>query len=91
MLQGVFVVLLIALFLSAPLATAWPDHTVGRPAQRPTYDDSDGWYDHVMPPIVNQSSDPAEDALLGATGLCGTAATGRTKIAAAMARACPSS
>ena len=41
-----------------------------------TYDDSDGWYDHVMPPIVNPSSDPAEDALLGATGLCGTAATG---------------
>ena len=23
-----------------------------------TYDDSDGWYDHVMPPIVNQSNDP---------------------------------
>ena len=21
------------------------------------YDDSDGWYDHVMPPIVNQSDD----------------------------------
>jgi len=40
-----------------------------------TYDDSDGWYDHVMPPIVNQSSDPANDALLGA-GLCGTAQPG---------------
>jgi phospholipase C len=37
-----------------------------------TYDDSDGWYDHVMPPIVNQSHDPAQDALLGSTGLCGT-------------------
>jgi phospholipase C len=36
------------------------------------YDDSDGWYDHVMPPIVNQSSDPGQDALLGA-GLCGHA------------------
>ncbi len=34
-----------------------------------TYDDSDGWYDHVMPPIVNQSSTTA-DALTG-TGACG--------------------
>jgi phospholipase C len=33
------------------------------------YDDSDGWYDHVMPPIVNGSSSPA-DALSGA-GACG--------------------
>ncbi|MGB6360099.1 MAG: alkaline phosphatase family protein [Candidatus Acidiferrales bacterium] len=41
-----------------------------------TWDDSDGWYDHVMPPIVNQSNDPANDALLGSTGLCGTAAAG---------------
>ena len=24
------------------------------------YDDSDGWYDHVMPPIVNQSASPAD-------------------------------
>jgi len=40
-----------------------------------TYDDSDGWYDHVMPPIVNQSNDPANDALLGA-GLCGTPKAG---------------
>lgn len=39
------------------------------------YDDSDGWYDHQMSPIVNQSSDPANDALFGA-GLCGTAASG---------------
>jgi phospholipase C len=36
-----------------------------------TYDDSDGWYDHVMPPIVNQSQDPAQDALTG-PGSCGT-------------------
>jgi phospholipase C len=35
------------------------------------YDDSDGWYDHVMPPIVNQSNDAANDSLLG-PGLCGT-------------------
>jgi len=41
-----------------------------------TYDDSDGWYDHVMPPIVSQSNDPANDALLGPTGLCGTPAAG---------------
>jgi phospholipase C len=35
-----------------------------------TYDDSDGWYDHVMPPILNSSADPALDALNG-TGVCG--------------------
>jgi phospholipase C len=34
------------------------------------YDDSDGWYDHVMGPIVNQSN-VAEDQLLG-TADCGT-------------------
>jgi phospholipase C len=36
-----------------------------------TYDDSDGWYDHVMPPIVNPSNDPLADALLG-PGQAGT-------------------
>ena len=30
-----------------------------------SYDDSDGWYDHVMGPIVNQSNDPLADALNG--------------------------
>jgi len=39
------------------------------------YDDSDGWYDHVMGPIVNQSSDPAYDALTD-PGQCGTAQPG---------------
>jgi phospholipase C len=34
------------------------------------YDDSDGWYDHQMGPIVNQSVSP-QDALTGA-GHCGT-------------------
>jgi phospholipase C len=34
-----------------------------------SWDDSDGWYDHVMPPIVNQSASTA-DALTGA-GMCG--------------------
>jgi phospholipase C len=33
------------------------------------YDDSDGWYDHVMDPVVNQSQ-VSDDALTGA-GLCG--------------------
>jgi phospholipase C len=37
------------------------------------YDDSDGWYDHQMGPIGNQSSGPA-DALTGPNA-CGTAAT----------------
>jgi phospholipase C len=29
------------------------------------YDDSDGWYDHAMGPIVNQSADPVVDTLTG--------------------------
>ncbi len=41
-----------------------------------SYDDSDGWYDHVMPPIVNHSSDPSHDVLLGA-GLCGQTQPGQ--------------
>jgi phospholipase C len=36
------------------------------------YDDSDGWYDHVLGQIVNQSATEA-DALSG-TGLCGSGA-----------------
>jgi len=40
------------------------------------WDDSDGWYDHVLAPIVNTSNDPNNDALLGPTGLCGTAKPG---------------
>lgn len=39
-----------------------------------TYDDSGGAYDHVMPPIVNQSNTPF-DALTG-PGSCGIAAPG---------------
>ena len=30
-----------------------------------TWDDSGGWYDHVMPSIVNPSNDPKNDALFG--------------------------
>jgi phospholipase C len=37
------------------------------------YDDSDGWYDHQMPPIVNQSA-TAVDGLTG-VGLCGSGTT----------------
>ncbi|GAC1528103.1 MAG: hypothetical protein NVS2B16_35920 [Chloroflexota bacterium] len=35
------------------------------------YDDSDGWYDHQMPPIVNPSFSPSVDTLNGA-GVCKT-------------------
>jgi phospholipase C len=38
------------------------------------YDDSDGWYDHVMGQIVNQSND-AVDALTD-PGMCGVAKAG---------------
>jgi phospholipase C len=35
------------------------------------YDDSDGWYDHQMPPIVNPSFSPAVDTL-NSPGVCNT-------------------
>ncbi len=38
-----------------------------------SYDDSDGWYDHVMPPIVSQSN-TVEDFLTGTS--CGMAKSG---------------
>jgi len=73
-------------FTSTPLAEqTFLVTTINRLEQTPqwpnmaiviTYDDSDGWYDHVMGPIVNQSSDPSQDRLLGPTGLCGVAAPG---------------
>lgn len=44
------------------------------------YDDSDGWYDHQMSPIVNQSSSAA-DALV-ATGSCGDGSTALSSITA---------
>lgn len=34
-----------------------------------TYDDSDGWYDHVLPPILNQSADSLEDTMCGGVAL----------------------
>lgn len=39
------------------------------------YDDSDGWYDHVMPPLVNGSNIAGVDGLTG-PGACGTSAPG---------------
>ena len=39
------------------------------------WDDWGGWYDHVAPPIVNQSNDAANDAANG-SGLCGVPASG---------------
>jgi len=40
------------------------------------YDDSDGWYDHQMDPIINQS-DVTDDNLTG-PGACGTTPSGAT-------------
>ncbi|HEX3876607.1 MAG TPA: alkaline phosphatase family protein [Bryobacteraceae bacterium] len=37
------------------------------------YDDSDGWYDHQMSPIVNQSATAADE--LNGAGACGTGTT----------------
>ena len=39
-----------------------------------TYDDSDGWYDHVMPPIVNHSNDPSSTVPGGLDSICATVA-----------------
>jgi phospholipase C len=39
-----------------------------------TYDDSDGWYDHQMDTVVNQSDSSADD-YLSAPGACGTTPT----------------
>jgi len=34
-----------------------------------SWDDSDSWFDHVMPPTVSQSNDPTNDRLLGSNVL----------------------
>lgn len=49
------------------------------------YDDSDGWYDHQMGPMVNTSTGPA-DALTG-PGACGTATTALPGLNPALAHA----
>jgi phospholipase C len=41
-----------------------------------TYDDSDGWYDHVMPPILNHSNDTTNDTLAGSSLYCYGVSTG---------------
>ena len=71
---------------SSPLAEqTFLVNTINRLQQSPfwkdtailiAWDDSDGWYDHVLAPIVSTSSDANNDALLGTSGLCGTAKTG---------------
>jgi phospholipase C len=45
-----------------------------------TWDDSDGWYDHVMSPIVNQSSSTAD--ALTAPGACGNGASALAELQA---------
>lgn len=58
---------------------SWLVNTINKLESLPTWsstaiiidwDDSDGWYDSVMPPIVNPSSDGINDVLNGA-GVCG--------------------
>lgn len=38
-----------------------------------TYDDSDGWYDHVLSPILNQSNDGVEDSMCNGNTMPATA------------------
>jgi phospholipase C len=61
----------------------WLVNTINKLMSLPTWsstaiiinwDDSDGWYDSVMPPIVNPSTDPNNDLLSGA-GVCGQGAS----------------
>jgi phospholipase C len=42
-----------------------------------TWDDSDGWYDHQMDTVVNQSDSPNDD-YLSAPGACGSVPSGAT-------------
>jgi phospholipase C len=48
----------------------WPDMAVII-----AWDDSDGWYDHVMPPIVNRSATPLDTGSAGQM-LCGSVTDG---------------
>jgi phospholipase C len=49
------------------------------------YDDSDGWYDHQLGPIVNSSQVSGVDALTG-SGLCGSQAPQLAGVSAANAQ-----
>jgi phospholipase C len=53
------------------------------------YDDSDGLYDHVLPPLVNPSNTPA-DQLTG-SGACGASQPARIRLGAGTVRVCRSS
>jgi phospholipase C len=74
---------------SSPLAEQqFPVATINRLERLPQWPEmailhnlwrSDGWYNHVMPPIVSKSNDPVNDALLGSVGLCSIPAPGGYK------------
>lgn len=68
---------------------AWIVHVINFLQQQPAWastavviawDDSDGWYDHQMPPLVNTSS-TAADAITG-TGFCGNGTSSLPGVAA---------
>jgi phospholipase C len=59
---------LVALVNAVELSPAWKDTAIVI-----AYDDSDGWYDHVMPPILKGSAVAEIDALNG-PGRCGNIA-----------------
>jgi phospholipase C len=59
---------LVTLINAIQSSSAWPDTAIII-----AYDDSDGWYDHVMPPIVKSSAVADVDALSG-PGQCGNGA-----------------
>jgi len=61
--EQAFVVHVINFLMSSP---AWPSTAVVI-----AYDDSDGWYDHVMPPLVNESVTAAD--MITGNGTCGAA------------------
>ena len=50
-----------------------------------SYDDSDGWYDHQMPPLVNQSTTTAD--MVTAPGACGNGAVALAGAVASTAHA----
>jgi phospholipase C len=49
------------------------------------YDDSDGWYDHQMPPLVNQSTTSAD--MITGTGTCGNGNAALPGVTAGVAHA----
>jgi len=61
---------LVATINAIAQSSYWPDTAIII-----AYDDSDGWYDHVMPPILNGSAVTGVDAL-SAPGRCGNPGPG---------------